>query len=74
MAEEELREALAHAGDRRTSISQGEGSFYGPKIDLHMNDSLGRSWQIGTSSSTCRCRSASGSPTRATTTPSTRRR
>jgi threonyl-tRNA synthetase len=26
----------------------GDGSFYGPKIDLHMTDSLGRSWQIGT--------------------------
>jgi threonyl-tRNA synthetase len=26
----------------------GEGSFYGPKIDLHMTDLLGRSWQIGT--------------------------
>ena len=26
----------------------GEGSFYGPKIDLHMTDVLGRSWQIGT--------------------------
>ena len=28
--------------------SEGEGSFYGPKIDLHMSDSLGRSWQLGT--------------------------
>jgi threonyl-tRNA synthetase len=28
--------------------SEGEGSFYGPKIDLHMADSLGRSWQLGT--------------------------
>ena len=26
----------------------GEGTFYGPKIDLHMTDSLGRSWQMGT--------------------------
>jgi threonyl-tRNA synthetase len=30
------------------SVSAGEGSFYGPKIDLHMTDSLGRSWQLGT--------------------------
>jgi threonyl-tRNA synthetase len=30
------------------AISPGEGVFYGPKIDLHMNDSLGRSWQMGT--------------------------
>ena len=29
-------------------ISEGEGAFYGPKIDLHMTDSLGRSWQLGT--------------------------
>src|SRR5205807_5440731 len=26
----------------------GEGAFYGPKIDMHMTDSLGRSWQLGT--------------------------
>jgi threonyl-tRNA synthetase len=46
-AEAELREAL----DRRVleyTQSEGEGSFYGPKIDLHMTDSLGRSWQLGT--------------------------
>src|SRR4051812_14013518 len=30
------------------SIGEGEGTFYGPKIDLHMSDSLGRSWQMGT--------------------------
>jgi threonyl-tRNA synthetase len=29
-------------------VSPGEGTFYGPKIDLHMTDSLGRSWQMGT--------------------------
>jgi threonyl-tRNA synthetase len=29
-------------------IGAGEGSFYGPKIDLHITDALGRSWQIGT--------------------------
>jgi threonyl-tRNA synthetase len=29
-------------------ISPGEGVFYGPKIDLHMTDVLGRSWQMGT--------------------------
>jgi threonyl-tRNA synthetase len=29
-------------------IGEGEGTFYGPKIDLHMTDSLGRSWQMGT--------------------------
>jgi threonyl-tRNA synthetase len=29
-------------------VGEGEGSFYGPKIDLHATDSLGRSWQLGT--------------------------
>ena len=29
-------------------VSPGEGTFYGPKIDLHMTDSLGRPWQMGT--------------------------
>jgi len=29
-------------------VGAGEGSFYGPKIDLHVSDSLGRSWQLGT--------------------------
>jgi len=29
-------------------VNEGDGAFYGPKIDLHLTDSLGRSWQIGT--------------------------
>ncbi len=29
-------------------INPGDGAFYGPKIDLHMTDSIGRSWQLGT--------------------------
>src|SRR5207302_1712464 len=29
-------------------VGAGEGSFYGPKIDLHVTDALGRSWQLGT--------------------------
>jgi threonyl-tRNA synthetase len=43
--------ALRAALDRRGltyAISPGDGAFYGPKIDLHMTDSLGRSWQMGT--------------------------
>ena len=43
--------ALRAALDRRGleySINEGDGAFYGPKIDLHMKDSLGRSWQMGT--------------------------
>ncbi len=45
--EGELRAAL----DRHAIpyvVGAGEGSFYGPKIDLHMTDVLGRSWQMGT--------------------------
>ncbi len=30
------------------TINEGDGAFYGPKIDLHMTDVLGRSWQMGT--------------------------
>jgi threonyl-tRNA synthetase len=29
-------------------LNEGDGAFYGPKIDLHMTDSIGRSWQMGT--------------------------
>jgi threonyl-tRNA synthetase len=46
-AEGALEEALKRNGMEYT-ISPGEGTFYGPKIDLHMTDSLGRSWQMGT--------------------------
>jgi len=46
-AEQALEEALKRHGMEYT-ISPGEGTFYGPKIDLHMTDSLGRSWQMGT--------------------------
>jgi threonyl-tRNA synthetase len=41
-------EAALKRHDMDYSISPGEGTFYGPKIDLHMTDSLGRSWQMGT--------------------------
>jgi threonyl-tRNA synthetase len=43
--------ALKAALDKRGIdyvVSEGEGAFYGPKIDLHMTDVLGRSWQMGT--------------------------
>ncbi len=46
-AEAALNGAL-EAGGIEATVSEGEGSFYGPKIDLHMVDSLGRSWQLGT--------------------------
>ena len=34
--------------DLEYTVNEGDGAFYGPKIDLHMTDSLGRSWQLGT--------------------------
>ncbi len=42
-----LQEAL-RAGGHEYTVAEGEGAFYAPKIDLHMTDSLGRSWQLGT--------------------------
>jgi threonyl-tRNA synthetase len=46
-AEASLRGALEHQG-REYDVSPGEGTFYGPKIDFHITDALGRSWQCGT--------------------------
>jgi len=46
-AEAALAGALAAEGVEH-DVSPGEGAFYGPKIDLHMTDVLGRSWQMGT--------------------------
>jgi threonyl-tRNA synthetase len=46
-AEGALREALDRQG-RDYEVSPGEGTFYGPKIDFHITDALGRSWQCGT--------------------------
>jgi threonyl-tRNA synthetase len=43
--------ALRAALERRQlayELNEGDGAFYGPKIDLHMSDVLGRSWQMGT--------------------------
>ena len=42
-----LASALATAG-WDYAVNPGDGAFYAPKIDLHMNDSIGRSWQMGT--------------------------
>jgi threonyl-tRNA synthetase len=42
-----LRSALERRG-LEYSVNPGDGAFYGPKIDLHMTDSLGRAWQMGT--------------------------
>jgi threonyl-tRNA synthetase len=43
--------ALTNALEQRGlayELNPGDGAFYGPKIDMHMRDSLGRSWQLGT--------------------------
>ncbi len=47
VATESLRQALDKSGMGYT-INEGDGAFYGPKIDFHLTDSIGRSWQCGT--------------------------
>jgi len=46
-AEDALRAALGAAGVKWEELP-GEGAFYGPKIEYHMKDSIGRAWQVGT--------------------------
>jgi len=46
-SEAALHNALEHLG-MEYQLNPGDGAFYGPKIDMHMTDSLGRSWQLGT--------------------------
>ena len=46
-AEAQLRGALEASG-APYSVSEGEGSFYGPKIDVHVTDAIGRRWQCAT--------------------------
>ena len=46
-AEDALRAALGAAGVTWEELP-GEGAFYGPKIEYHMKDSIGRAWQVGT--------------------------
>jgi threonyl-tRNA synthetase len=46
-AEAALAEALDSQG-REYELNPGDGAFYGPKIDFHITDALGRSWQCGT--------------------------
>ncbi len=46
-AEGMLRDALERIG-RDHRVNPGDGAFYGPKIDFHVTDALGRSWQLGT--------------------------
>lgn len=47
LAEESLKEALEEKNLPYT-INEGDGAFYGPKIDFHLEDAIGRTWQCGT--------------------------
>ncbi len=47
IAENALREALNSSG-QTYHINEGDGAFYGPKIDIQISDSIGRRWQLGT--------------------------
>ena len=46
-ATETLKEAVMEVG-KEFEINEGDGAFYGPKLDFHLADSLGRTWQCGT--------------------------
>src|SRR3546814_182648 len=46
-AEDALRSALRAAGVEWEELP-GEGAFYGPKIEYHLRDAIGRTWQLGT--------------------------
>jgi threonyl-tRNA synthetase len=46
-AEQSLKDAVAAAG-LAYSLAPGEGAFYGPKLEFHLRDALGRDWQCGT--------------------------
>jgi threonyl-tRNA synthetase len=45
---EAILERVLQTHEMEYSVGEGEGVFYGPKIDLHVTDSLGRSWQLAT--------------------------
>ncbi len=47
-AENALTEILKETVGDKYTIAEGDGAFYGPKIDILMKDSIGRSWQMGT--------------------------
>jgi threonyl-tRNA synthetase len=47
LAEAKLQEALEAAG-QAYKLNPGDGAFYGPKIDFHLKDCIGRTWQCGT--------------------------
>ncbi len=45
---EKALEKACHAAGKECKINPGDGAFYGPKLDFHLIDSLGREWQCGT--------------------------
>lgn len=47
LAEQAIRDSFAKAG-LDFKVAEGEGTFYGPKIDVHVRDAIGRLWQVGT--------------------------
>ena len=47
LAVQGLQKALERSG-REFTINEGDGAFYGPKIDFHIRDAIGRTWQCGT--------------------------
>ena len=51
-AEQELRDAVALAGRATAEFGweelPGEGAFYAPKLEFHLKDAIGRTWQVGT--------------------------
>jgi len=46
-AQNTLKEAITEMG-KSYVVNEGDGAFYGPKLDFHLEDSLGRTWQCGT--------------------------
>ncbi len=45
---ESILENACHKAGKECKINPGDGAFYGPKLDFHVTDSLGREWQCGT--------------------------
>jgi threonyl-tRNA synthetase len=72
MATDALFEAINAVG-LPYKVAEGEGAFYGPKIDVHVRDAIGRRGNCRPCRSTSRSRSASTSPTSAPTTTRTAR-
>jgi threonyl-tRNA synthetase len=48
IAEQKLERAAKNAGIAEIELLPGEGAFYGPKLEFHLRDAIGRTWQCGT--------------------------